>query len=194
MSAKRCTNWMPETKKSSDMQTIPPVVRARLPRYYRVLRELLGADILRVRSTELARRMGCTPSRIRQDLSLLGGIGLQGYGYNVKDLYSAIGNALGIPSHFEAVVVAGKNRQLGRMLVSLPAFHTRGVTLRALFTQESPAAQDPRSVSNPLSAQDLLSVQNSPAAQDLLGMQDDLTQAIVSHGLSLIHISEPTRP
>lgn len=51
-----------------------------------MLRELIGADILRISSSELAGRMKLTPSQIRQDFSYLGGVGQQGYGYNVKDL------------------------------------------------------------------------------------------------------------
>lgn len=76
---------------------LPPAVRERLPKYYRTLRNLIGNDILRTRSIDLARRMKITPSQVRQDFSYLGGVGHQGYGYNVKDLYSVIGNAIGIP-------------------------------------------------------------------------------------------------
>lgn len=106
-------------------------VRRRLPRYYRFARELLGADVLRISSAELSSMMGITASQIRQDLSLIGGFGLQGYGYNVKDLYSGIGELLGVNRNYTAVLCGLSG--IGTALASHPVFGTRGVTLRALF-------------------------------------------------------------
>ena len=58
---------------------VSKAVIARLPRYYRYLRELLSQDILRISSGELARLMNVTASQIRQDLNCFGGFGQQGY-------------------------------------------------------------------------------------------------------------------
>ena len=53
----------------------------------------------RISSSELSARMKVTASQIRQDLNNFGGFGQQGYGYNVKYLYTEIAKiaALTIP-------------------------------------------------------------------------------------------------
>ncbi len=71
-------------------------VISRLPRYYRYLGELMEEGIERISSNELSARMKVTASQIRQDLNNFGGFGQQGYGYNVKYLYTEIARILGI--------------------------------------------------------------------------------------------------
>ena len=75
---------------------ISKAVITRLPRYYRYLGELLESGVERISSNELSTRMKVTASQIRQDLNNFGGFGQQGYGYNVKYLYSEIGKILGL--------------------------------------------------------------------------------------------------
>lgn len=75
--------------------------------------------------------MGLTASQIRQDLSLVGEFGLQGYGYNVKDLYSGIGDVLGVNRNYSAVICGLSG--IGAALAIHPVFGVRGVILRALF-------------------------------------------------------------
>ena len=67
---------------------ISQAVVRRMPRYYRYLGELLDDGVERISSNELSTRMRVTASQIRQDLNNFGGFGQQGYGYNVKYLYS----------------------------------------------------------------------------------------------------------
>ena len=43
-----------------------------------------------------AKKLHVTASQIRQDLNNFGGFGQQGYGYNVKYLYTEIGKILGL--------------------------------------------------------------------------------------------------
>ena len=74
---------------------ISRAVIKRLPRYYRYLGELLEDGVERISSGELSERMKVTASQIRQDLNNFGGFGQQGYGYNVRYLYSEIGKILG---------------------------------------------------------------------------------------------------
>ena len=69
---------------------ISQAVIRRLPRYYRYLGELLESGVERISSNELSKRMKVTASQIRQDLNNFGGFGQQGYGYNVKYLYTEI--------------------------------------------------------------------------------------------------------
>lgn len=68
----------------------------RLPRYYRFLQSLKENGIVRISSKELANRMGLTASQIRHDFNCFGGFGQQGYGYNVPELHTKIGEILGV--------------------------------------------------------------------------------------------------
>ena len=73
-----------------ERKEISKAVISRLPRYYRYLGELIEEGVERISSNELSSRMKVTASQIRQDLNNFGGFGQQGYGYNVKYLYSEI--------------------------------------------------------------------------------------------------------
>ena len=55
---------------------------------------MLEDGVERISSGELSERMKVTASQIRQDLNNFGGFGQQGYGYNVRYLYSEIGKNL----------------------------------------------------------------------------------------------------
>ena len=79
-----------------ERKEISKAVISRLPRYYRYLGELIEEGVERISSNELSSRMKVTASQIRQDLNNFGGFGQQGYGYNVKYLYSEIAKILGI--------------------------------------------------------------------------------------------------
>ena len=117
--------------------TTPKVSRAviaRLPRYYRYLRELVSKDILRISSGELAKLMGVTASQIRQDLGCFGGFGQQGYGYNVKDLYKTIGDILGMNESYSAILIGAGN--LGKSLATGTIFVGRGVHLSGIFDSD----------------------------------------------------------
>ncbi len=119
-------------KNSKNEQTqVSPAVIKRLPRYFRYLRQLLTDDIRRVSSGELSRMMNVTASQIRQDFNCFGGFGQQGYGYNVKHLYTKIGELLGVSSDLSAIIIGAGN--LGSALASSPIFERRGIRLLALF-------------------------------------------------------------
>ena len=119
-----------KNKKTEQMLVSATVIK-RLPRYYRYLRQLLADDIRRISSGELSKMMGVTASQIRQDFNCFGGFGQQGYGYNVKYLYTKIGELLGVTSNLSAIIVGAGN--LGSALASSPIFERRGITLLALF-------------------------------------------------------------
>lgn len=116
---------------SNFRKSISKAVINRLPRYYRYLGDLLKSDITRISSGELASRMSLTASQIRQDLNCFGGFGQQGYGYNVRSLYEAIGRILGVAESYNAVIVGIGN--LGHALASHHLFKNRGVNLIGLF-------------------------------------------------------------
>ena len=107
----------------------------RLPRYHRYLGDLLREERLRISSAELSRIMGVTASQIRQDFNCFGGFGQQGYGYNVKYLYTKIGELLGMKEGYRAVIVGAGN--LGKALAATHMFERRGVEIVALFDNNS---------------------------------------------------------
>jgi len=122
-------------RKDNKRDEVSNAVVNRLPKYYRCLREFLSNDKLRVSSKELAESMNTTASQIRQDLNSFGGFGQQGYGYNVKTLYTNISAILGINDTYSAVIL-GMSR-LGMVLADEAVFAKRGVILRAAFDGDS---------------------------------------------------------
>ena len=110
---------------------ISQAVIRRMPRYYRYLGELIDQGVERISSNELSQRMKVTASQIRQDLNNFGGFGQQGYGYNVKYLYSEIGKILGLDRQHNIIVIGAGN--LGQALANYVNFEKRGFMITALF-------------------------------------------------------------
>lgn len=110
---------------------ISKAVITRLPRYYRYLGELLESGVERISSNELSARMHVTASQIRQDLNNFGGFGQQGYGYNVKYLYSEIGKILGIDRQHNLIIIGAGN--LGQALANYANFEKRGFIVKGMF-------------------------------------------------------------
>ena len=81
----------------------------RLPRYYRFLQSLKENGIVRISSRELANRMGLTASQIRHDFNCFGGFGQQGYGYNVPELHTKLGEILGVHEERKTVLIGAGN-------------------------------------------------------------------------------------
>lgn len=110
---------------------ISQAVIRRLPRYYRYLGELLENGVERISSNELSKRMNVTASQIRQDLNNFGGFGQQGYGYNVKYLYTEIGKILGLDNNHNMIILGAGN--LGQALANYAAFERSGFLLKGIF-------------------------------------------------------------
>ena len=106
------------------------VVR-RLPMYYRHLRELEKAGVVRISSQELGERMNLTASQIRQDINCFGGFGQQGYGYNVPYLKNEIGKILGLDRDYHVIILGAGN--LGHALANYAGFEKRGFVVSAVF-------------------------------------------------------------
>ena len=85
-----------------------PVIK-RLPKYYRYLTNLSADGKDKISSSELAHMMGTTASQVRQDFNCFGGFGQQGYGYNVRYLYSEIGKILGLDRVHNMIFVGAGN-------------------------------------------------------------------------------------
>ena len=110
---------------------ISRAVISRLPRYYRFLGELLDAGVERISSNDLSKKMHVTASQIRQDLNNFGGFGQQGYGYNVKYLYTEIGKILGLDKTHNFIIIGAGN--LGQALANYASFERSGFVLKSLF-------------------------------------------------------------
>ena len=106
------------------------VVR-RLPMYYRHLRELEKAGVVRISSQELGERMNLTASQIRQDINCFGGFGQQGYGYHVSNLKERIGEILGLAREYHVIVIGAGN--IGRAVANYAGFAKEGFAIEAMF-------------------------------------------------------------
>lgn len=103
----------------------------RLPRYLRKLDDLAYHGVERISSGELGRKMGLTPSQIRQDFSCFGEFGQQGYGYNVSALREQISVILGMDQNYRAILVGAGN--LGHALLHNFGFTNCGLQVLAGF-------------------------------------------------------------
>ena len=88
-----------------EAKEISKAVIKRLPRYYRYLGELMEENVERISSNDLSKKMHVTASQIRQDLNNFGGFGQQGYGYNVRYLYTEIGKILGLDTVHPMIIL-----------------------------------------------------------------------------------------
>lgn len=114
-----------------DQKEISKAVIGRLPRYYRYLGELMEAGVERISSNDLSVRMKVTASQIRQDLNNFGGFGQQGYGYNVKYLYTEIARILGIDRQHNIIIIGAGN--LGQAIANYANFEKRGFMIKGMF-------------------------------------------------------------
>ncbi|AWI07047.1 redox-sensing transcriptional repressor Rex [Clostridium drakei] len=112
-------------------KNISMAVIKRLPKYYRYLGQLMKNDVDRISSKELSEKIGFTASQIRQDLNCFGDFGQQGYGYNVTELHSQIGNILGLTKPYKTVVVGAGN--IGQAISNYTRFEKTGFNLDAIF-------------------------------------------------------------
>lgn len=114
-----------------DDKGISRAVIKRLPRYYRYLGDLMNDGVERISSGDLSEKMRVTASQIRQDLNNFGGFGQQGYGYNVRYLYTEIGKILGLDSKHPMIIIGAGN--LGQALANYVEFEKLGFRLVGIF-------------------------------------------------------------
>lgn len=114
-----------------EAKEISKAVIKRLPRYYRYLGELMEEGVERISSNDLSEKMHVTASQIRQDLNNFGGFGQQGYGYNVRFLYTEIGKILGLDQVHPMIILGAGN--LGQALANYSDFEKRGFKLVGIF-------------------------------------------------------------
>ena len=114
--------------------SIPEVVIARLPVYIQKLNQLMREGRENVSSQEMAEFLGVTSAQIRKDLSLFGGFGKKGTGYNVINLLESLRSILNLNQIWEVVLVGvGK---LGQALLSYQGFSRKGFEIVMAFDND----------------------------------------------------------
>lgn len=106
-------------------------VVARLPKYYRYLKELCDGNVSRVSSKTISEALNLTASQVRQDLSLFGGFGQQGYGYDTEYLKNRIRDILGLNKKHNAIIIGGG--RIGQALANYSGFYEENVFIKAIF-------------------------------------------------------------
>lgn len=122
----------------------------RMPRYLRMLDELLENGVNRVSSFQLSQLLGLTASQIRQDFSCFGEFGQQGYGYIVSALREQIASILGADRGYSAILIGVGN--IGRALMDNFCFSAWGFSLSAAFDV------DPRLIGSSINGVPVLSM------------------------------------
>ena len=86
---------------------IPTVVLDRMAIYLRVLNQLQQEMKKLTSSKELSNYLPVEPGQIRKDLNYLGKFGINGKGYNVKNLKKTLQKQLGLEAKWNAVIIGG---------------------------------------------------------------------------------------
>ena len=110
---------------------VSEAVIRRLPGYYRHLRELEAEGVTQISSKELGEMLHQTPSQIRQDFNAFGGLGRQGFGYEVRELRQRIGEVLGLNRGYRVIILGAGS--IGTAVARYPTFAREGFETLALF-------------------------------------------------------------
>ena len=110
---------------------VSEAVIKRLPAYYRHLKDLEQDGVLQISSQGLGERMGFTASQIRQDINCFGGVGRQGYGYNVTELRTHIGRIMGVDQKHSMIILGAGN--IGSAVALADSFPRNGFETVAIF-------------------------------------------------------------
>ena len=86
---------------------IPTVVLDRMAIYLRILNQLQQERIKLTSSKELSNYLPVESGQIRKDLNYLGKFGINGKGYNVKNLKKTLQKQLGLEAKWNAVIIGG---------------------------------------------------------------------------------------
>ena len=106
-------------------------VVARLPKYYRCLKELCENGVACVSSKTISEALNLTASQVRQDLSNFGGFGQQGYGYDTEYLMNRIRDILGLTKKHTAIIIGGG--RIGQALANYGGFANENIDVLAIF-------------------------------------------------------------
>ena len=103
----------------------------RLPRYSRYLNEYFYGGVVKISSQDMAKKMGVTPSQVRNDLGHFTSGGQQGYGYSIKELYQSVCEIIGFNAVKECIIIGAGN--IGKALIGNKMFQNQGFRLAGVF-------------------------------------------------------------
>lgn len=113
---------------------VSALILGRLAFYLRTLTQLAGEGHTLVSSKMLAEILGLTAAQVRKDLSVFGGFGKQGTGYEVMSLRQQLIRILNIDAQWPVVVIGAGD--LGRALAGNETLRRRGFEIVALFDKD----------------------------------------------------------
>ena len=113
---------------------ISGLILGRLAFYLRTLTELAEAGHNLVSSQTLAEILGLTAAQVRKDLSVFGGFGKQGTGYEVVPLCRHLARILNVDAQWPVIVLGAGD--LGRALAGNDSLPQRGFEIIALFDND----------------------------------------------------------
>jgi redox-sensing transcriptional repressor len=120
---------------SREQQTqISALILGRLAFYLRTLTQLAEAGHTLISSQMLAEILGLTAAQVRKDLSVFGGFGKQGTGYEVAPLRQHLTRILNVDAQWPVVVLGAGD--LGRALAGNATLRERGFEIVALFDND----------------------------------------------------------
>ena len=96
--------------------TVPKATMQRYPIYLKALRKLHSQNVNRVLSSELSELVNIAATTIRRDLSFIGCLGKQGYGYDVEKLIQVFNEKLGTGFDEKIILIGVGN--LGHALLN----------------------------------------------------------------------------
>ena len=175
---------------------IPKPSLARLPVYYRSLREAIATDLTNISSSELGRRAGVPAAQVRKDLSYLEQKGRPGVGYDAHELAGYLESYLGLVNEKEAALVGVGN--LGQALVLYPGFGTYGLNIVVLFDN------DPEKIGAQIGGRTIFDVDRLTNLMQRLGIQigivatpagaaQEVVDAMIAGGVKAIWNFAPVR-
>lgn len=102
--------------KMQEGKIVPKATMQRYPIYLKALRKLSSCNRDRVLSSELSELVNIASTTIRRDLSFIGCLGKQGYGYDVEKLIKTFNEVLGTGFDEKIVLIGVGN--LGQALLN----------------------------------------------------------------------------
>lgn len=110
---------------------ISGLILGRLAFYLRTLNELAAEGHSLISSQTLGEILGLTAAQVRKDLSVFGGFGKQGTGYEVVPLCQHLTRILNVDAQWPVVIMGAGD--LGRALAGNDSLRQRGFATVALF-------------------------------------------------------------
>ena len=113
---------------------IPDIVVGRLPTYLRALQRMAQESKQVTSSQELGELLGISAAQIRKDLSLFGGFGKQGTGYQIEFLIKQLRQILKVDRVWDVAVVGAGD--IGHALARYQDFTDRGFRVTLVFDND----------------------------------------------------------